>query len=77
MIKNRFLKAIYKTPNRISWVVFLLVHAGLVITQAFIGNNYLLIKYNQFLLNPIITSFEILIPYLVTYLGNSIGRKLR
>ena len=77
MRNNKFLNAIYKTPNRISWVVFLLVHAGLVVTQALIGNNYLSEKYIQFLSNPIVTSFEILIPYLVTYLGNSIGRRLK
>ena len=75
--RNRFLVEIYKTPNRISWAVFLLVHIGLVVTQGLIGNNYFLIKSNQFILNPIVTSFEILIPYLVTYLGNSIGRRLK
>jgi hypothetical protein len=77
MKKNKLLKEIYKTPNRISWVVFLLVHIGLVITQALIGNNYLLMKYTQFLSYPLITSFEVFIPYLVTYLGNSIGRWLK
>jgi hypothetical protein len=77
MKQNKFLNAIYKTPNRISWVVFFLFHGSLVITQALIGNNYLLVKYNQFLSSPLITSFEILIPYLVTYLGNSIGERLK
>ncbi len=71
------LEGLYKTPNRISWAVFALVHVGLFVTQALIGNNYFLIKYKQFSIYPIITSIEILIPYLVTYAGNYTGRRLK
>lgn len=71
------LKELYKTPNRISLAVLVLVHTGLLVSQALIGNNYLLMKYKQFSTYPVITLFEILIPYLVTYAGNYTGRRLK
>jgi hypothetical protein len=68
---------IYATPHRLSTAVFLAVHGSLAISQTLIGNNYLESKLNQFKEHPIATTFEVMVPYLVTYLSNSVGRRLR
>jgi hypothetical protein len=70
-------KQIYATPHRLSTAVFLAVHGSLATSQAIIGNNYLESRANQLREHPIATSFEIAVPYLVTYISNSIGRRLR
>ncbi len=68
---------IYSTPHRLSAAVFLAVHGSLATSQALIGNNYFESKTNQFTEHPIATTFEVMVPYLVTYLSNSIGGKLK
>jgi hypothetical protein len=68
---------IYSTPHRLSTAIFLAVHSSLATSQAIIGNNYLESRANQFAEHPIATTFEVAVPYLVTYLSNSIGRRLR
>ena len=68
---------IYATPHRLSTAVFLAVHGSLATSQALIGNNYFESRLNQFCEHPIATTFEVMVPYLVTYLSNSIGRRLR
>ena len=68
---------IYATPHRLSTAVFLAVHGSLATSQVLIGNNYLESKLNQFREHPIATTFEVMVPYLVTYLSNSIGRRLK
>jgi hypothetical protein len=68
---------IYATPHRLSTAVFLAVHSCLATSQLLIGNNYLEAKIQQFQEHPLATTFEVLVPYLVTYVSNSIGRRLR
>jgi hypothetical protein len=68
---------IYATPHRLSTAVFLAVHGSLATSQVLIGNNYLETKIHQFREHPIATTFEVMVPYLVTYLSNSVGRRLR
>lgn len=76
-LNERITKYVYSTPHRLSTAVFLAVHGSLATSQLLIGNNYLESKLNQFRENPIATTFEVMVPYLVTYLSNSIGRRLR
>lgn len=75
-IENRILYSVYSTPNRLSIAVLLTVHLLFIITQAINGNNYLQVKLNQILNYPILASFEILIPYFVTYFYNFNFRRL-
>ncbi len=67
---------IYATSHRLSTAVFLAVHGSLATSQALIGNNYLESRINQIAEHPVATSFEILVPYLVTYVSSSVGRRL-
>ena len=64
----------YKTPHRVSSLVFILAHTALAGTQSGVGNNYLSNKYDQFTTHPILTTLEVSVPYIVTYAVNSIGR---
>ena len=68
---------IYATPHRLSCAVFLAVHSSIETSQYVVENNYLESKINQFGEHPITTTFEIMVPYLITYLSSSIGRKLK
>jgi hypothetical protein len=68
---------IYSTPHRLSSAVFLAVHASLASSQAIVGNNYFETRANQFREHPLATTFEIMVPYIVTYISNSVGRRLR
>lgn len=70
-------RSVYSTPHRLSSAVFLAVHGCLATSQALIGNNYFEFRREQFAEHPVAASFEIMVPYLVTYLSNSIGRRLR
>lgn len=68
---------IYVTAHRLSTAVFLAVHTSLATSQAIVGNNYLELKVNGFREHPLTITFEIMVPYLVTYVSNSIGRRLK
>lgn len=68
------LESVYKTPHRVSSLVFILAHTALIGTQLGMGNNYLSNKYDQFTTNPILTTLEVSVPYVVTYVVNSVGR---
>jgi hypothetical protein len=45
-------------------------------SQSLVDNNYIEQKYLQFQEHPIVTAFEILVPYIVTYASNTIYRKI-
>ena len=74
MAIDNILAQMYKTPHRVATVVFFTVHAALIGTQAGINNNHLKSKYKQFLEHPALTTLEIAVPYIVTYIVNLGGR---
>lgn len=80
-IQNNFAdfakRNIYATSHRLSCAVFLAVHSSIATSQYVVGNNYLESKINQFGEYPIATTFEVMVPYLVTHISSSIGRKLK
>ena len=76
-IKEIVHNLIYSTPYRLSTAVFVAVHSSLALTQLARGNNYIQSRIEQIREHPISTPIEILVPYFVTYLSSTLGKKLR
>jgi hypothetical protein len=75
-IEHILFNYVYATPHKLSTAVFVTVHSCLISSQGLIGKNYLITKADQFREYPLTTTFEVMVPYLVTYTSSSIGRRI-